>query len=127
MVNTTIANSLSMKGLIRATSNEHVNINGCNFTRLVAEDQAALLFLVQNENGNVVIQNSKIEDTMSKSSLISMTFSNLIVANSSFNGNYATTSSNGISMIYSNVEMWNSTIDNAVNRINFPEIMIKSV
>ena len=77
MVNTTITNSLSIKGLIRATANEHVNINGCNFSRLVAEDQAALLFLVQNENGNVVIQNSKIEDTMSKSSLISMTFSNL--------------------------------------------------
>lgn len=64
---------------------------------------------------------------MSKSSLISMTFSNLIIVNSSFNGNYASTSSNGISMIYSNVEIWNSTIDNEENRIDFPEIMIKSV
>lgn len=56
-----------------------------------------------------------------------MTFSNLIIVNSSFNGNYASTSSNGISMIYSNVEIWNSTIDNEENRIDFPEIMIKSV
>lgn len=116
--NCTFNRSMSIKGLISVTSNENVFISGSRFERIVGEDQAAVLFVIQNEDGRIMMQDSIIVDSLSKSSLISLTFSKIELNNVTSLGNYGDIISNGLSMIFSSGIVRNSLVDNERNNIN---------
>ena len=90
-------------------------------------DQSALLFAIQNQDGKIIIQNSSIIDTMSKSSLISLTFAQVELRGTRFLGNYAELSSNGISMIYSKGIISDCVIDNGRNNLNITKSIMTNV
>ena len=90
-------------------------------------DQSALLFAIQNQDGKIIIQNSSIIDTMSKSSLISLTFAQVELRGTTFLGNYAELSSNGISMIYSKGIISDCVIDNGRNNLNITKSIMTNV
>ena len=68
--------------------------------------------------GQVVIQNSAVTDTISKSSLLSINFSKIDLINSSFIGNYAELIANGMSMINSKSKIIDCYISNNQNNMN---------
>jgi hypothetical protein len=75
------------------------------------------LFVIQNAQGTISLVDSVVEDCLSTSSLISLTFGNMAIQGTSFLGNYAQLGANGISMLYSSANITNSTIDNQRNNV----------
>jgi len=95
--------------------------------RLAALDQAAFLFVIQNAQGTIRLYDSVVEDCLSTSSLISLTFGNMTIENTSFLGNYAQLGANGISMLYSSAKITNSTIDNQRNNVKVTAAAMRMV
>lgn len=75
------------------------------------------MFVIQNAQGTISLVDSVVEDCLSTSSLISLTFGNMAIQGTSFLGNYAQLGANGISMLYSSANITNSTIDNQRNNV----------
>jgi hypothetical protein len=120
--NCTFKNSLSVRGLLQGQggsgSGENMWFETAKVQRLAAVDQAAFLFVIENAQGTIELFDSVIEDCLSASSLISLTFGNMAIKGTSFLGNYAQLGANGISMLYSSTTITNSTIDNQRNHAN---------
>ena len=119
--NCTFKNSLSVQGLLQGQggsgSGESMWFDTAKVQRLAALDQAAFLFVIQNAQGTIRLYNSVVEDCLSTSSLISLTFGDMAIQGTSFLGNYAQLGANGISMLYSTAKITNSTIDNQRNNV----------
>ena len=71
--------------------------------------------------------NSKITDTFSKSSLITLDFAKIRISNSRLEGNYADLSANIISMIYSEAQIVKSFVSNMRNNIGVTPKIVNNV
>ena len=74
----------------------------------------------KNLLGGVLIQNSKVEDTISSKGLVHLNSANIIFDNTQFLGNFALRNTNGIQMIRSELTMLGGKIDNTRNVHSFP-------
>lgn len=72
--NSTFRHCMSKKGLIIATDDQRILIQSSKFSGLVGAEQASFIFAIQNELGEITVLDSVITDSISKSSLISLTF-----------------------------------------------------
>ena len=95
--------------------------------RLAAVDQAAFLFVIENAQGTIELFDSVVEDCLSASSLISLTFGHMTVDGTSFLGNYAELGANGISMLYSAATIRNSIIDNQRNNVKVTNATMQAI
>lgn len=107
--------SVTVTGIVRVTSHENFMVLNSTFERIVGQEQSAVFFGIQNHGGNIWVLKSIFRDNIAKSSLISLTFAGIEIFNSSFLGNYAEVSSNGLELIFSSATVVNSTISNERN------------
>lgn len=125
--NSTFTDCMSSKGLIVTTDNQQVLIYQTRFQGIIGVQQASLVFAIQNEQGQILIMDSNITDTIAKSSLIGLTFAQIELSGVNIFGNYAELSSNVISMIYSQATIRNSNLNNEFNHLNFSQADLENV
>ena len=95
----------------------NIVIKDSTFQRIVGVDQSALIFAIQNEKGTIKMQDTKIFDTVSQISMISLTFAKIELQNIVAEGNFAFLNSNAISMIQAEAVINNSYFSNHRNEI----------
>ena len=113
----TFQNIVSSHGIFYSSDGSKLFIDSCKFTNLVGVDISGFIFSIQNLDGDILLKNSLIEDSISSNGLISLTFSKIEIHGCEFRSNYGKLSSNGISMVFSHVKIYGSTIDNTMNNL----------
>lgn len=107
--------SVSVIGLLRATGKESMLVDRTSFERIVGQDHAAILFIIQNTGAVVHFRNSRVRDSVASQAMFSLNYGRLAMHNATFEGNYAAASANIIHMIFSSADIHNTTVDNSRN------------
>jgi hypothetical protein len=91
---------------------EHLQIVNSVFEGNHGKGQAVIINSLNNQRSTIDISNSTFRNNTGVMSLISLVLSNLKVDNVKFFYNYCATYSNGISSIFSELDISNSIIQN---------------
>jgi len=60
ILNITVSNAMSQKGLIFINDNQNLNISNSHFSDLIGAEQSSFIFAIQNELGNINFTNSTV-------------------------------------------------------------------
>jgi len=110
---TTVNQLESENGMIFLSGHtSNITIDDCDFTGIVARDSSSILFSVSNNDGKILMQNSRISDSKSWSNLFTLTYSKMVIRNTIMVRNFADYLNNGFTLTNSDLECYSVTVDN---------------
>lgn len=112
---------MSLRGLFDVTDDEALSVSSCRFSNIAGIQQSALLFAIQNLEADISFTSSTVENTLAKQGLMSLTYAKMTQTNMTYLNCHGLLSTNGFSLIFSQVNLSNLLVNNTANALNLPE------
>jgi len=106
--------------MIWVNNGAHLHIDNTVFEKIVGFSHSSLIYSIDNKFGFVNLENSIVRDTIGEQTLIQLTYSHMLIKNTTFEGNYAKLNAHGLSLIQSDVEIRDSVFNNSRNILEVP-------